>query len=280
MHRTLFAAAASLSLVSVSAPLAAQDDNAAAEMNPAEEVGKLLGNMFGEADALSPEQEARMPMAEQVVGRIFPAGTYVKMMNETMKPMMDNMMSSIMGLPINEIAKLTGVMTPEMESMGEGSVEEIMAILDPAFEDRNRVIASVTLDLITDTMKQIEPSYRTGLARAYAVRFTTDELAELNTYFSTPTGSKYAAESMLIFADPQVMSAMNEMVPAMLNMMPSMMEKIAAANEQFPNPRTFSDLSAQEQARLSELLGVPESELSVSEPEDEFDTAPGSFEET
>lgn len=271
--------AASLGLTVFSAPLAAQDDTTAGGADSAEAVGKLLGNMFGEAEALSPEQEARMPMAEQVVERIFPAGTYVKMMNETMQPMMDSMMGSFMDLPINEIAKLTGVMTPEMESMGEGSINEVMAILDPAFEERTRAITSVTLELITDTMKQVEPSYRAGLARAYAVRFTEGELAELNTYFSTPTGSKYAAESMLIFADPQVMSAMNEMVPAMMNMMPSMMEKIAVASEQLPPARTFSELSDEERARLSELLGVPEDELAVSEPENP-DTAPSEpFEE-
>lgn len=271
--------AASLGFAAFSAPLAAQDDTTDNGMASAEEVGNLLGNMFGEAEALSPEQEARMPIAEKVVERIFPAGTYVKMMNETMQPMMDSMMGSFMDLPINEIAKLTGVMTPEMESMGEGSVNEVMAILDPAFEERTRVISSVTFELITDTMKQIEPSYRAGLARAYAVRFTEAELTELNTYFSTPTGSKYAAESMLIFADPQVMSAMNEMVPAMLNMMPNMMEKIAVANEQFPAARTYSDLSVEERARLSELLGVTEDELSVSEPESADDASPESFEE-
>ncbi len=272
IKRAIFATTASLALLAA-APLAAQDESASAE---SEELANMFGNMFGNAEPLSPEQEARMPAAQQVVEKIFPAGTYAKMMNDTMKPMMDGMMGSFMDLPINEIAKLTGLYTDDMSELGEGSVNEIMAILDPAFQDRTKLISDVTIQLVTDTMTQIEPGYRAGLARAYAVRFEASELADLNAYFATPTGAKYAGESMLIYTDPQVMSAMNEMMPAMMSMMPEMMEQIAAATEQFPPARTFSDLSDQEKAKLAELLGTTEDALAEKEPsndEGEYDVA-------
>ncbi|QUL37449.1 DUF2059 domain-containing protein [Erythrobacter sp. JK5] len=253
------------------APLTAQDEGVETEATDMQAPGApttdMFANMFGEAEPLSAEQTARLPAAELVVERIFPAGTYARMMEDTMKPMMDGMMGSFMDLPINEIAKLTGLYTEDMPELGDGSVNEIMAILDPAFRDRSRMIADTTIQLVSDTMSRIEPSYRAGLARAYAVRFTEAELADLNAYFATPTGAKYAGESMLIYTDPQVMSAMNEMMPAMMGMMPEMMEQIAAANEQFPPARTYSELSPQEQARLSELLGVSPEELRASEPE-------------
>ncbi len=268
IKRAIFASTASLALLAA-APLAAQDEGTSAETD---ELSNMFGNMFGEAEPLSPEEEARMPAAETVVEKIFPAGTYAKMMNDTMKPMMDGMMGSFMDLPINEIAKLTGLYTEDMPELGEGSVNEIMAILDPAFQDRTKLITDVTLQLVTDTMTQIEPGYRAGLARAYAVRFSEAELADLNAYFATPTGAKYAGESMLIYTDPQVMSAMNEMMPAMMGMMPDMMEQIAAATEQFPPARTFSDLDAAEKAKLAELLGTTEEELAANEPESEAET--------
>ncbi len=268
IKRAIFASTASFALLAA-APLAAQDEGMSAETD---ELSNMFGNMFGEAEPLSPEQEARMPAAETVVEKIFPAGTYAKMMNDTMKPMMDGMMGSFMDLPINEIAKLTGLYSEEMPELGEGSVNEIMAILDPAFQDRTKLIADVTIQLVTDTMSQIEPGYRAGLARAYAVRFTEAELADLNAYFATPTGAKYAGESMLIYTDPQVMSAMNEMMPAMMGMMPDMMEQIAAASEQFPPARTFSDLDDAEKAKLAELLGTTEEALAASEPESGTET--------
>lgn len=289
--RPLFAAASSLALA-LAGPLAAQDmpdDNAPAEntsqaqaesgepqssdQEAADAISGMLGNIFGEADPLTPEQEAALPMAQQVVEKIFPEGTYAKMMNDTMKPMMDGMMGSFMDLPINEIAKLTGLYADDLPEMGDGSINQVMAILDPAFEERTRVITGVTIDLVTETMTQIEPGYREGLARAYAVRFSSPELADLNTYFATPVGSKYAAESMLIYTDPQVMSAMNEMMPAMLGMVPQMMEKIAAANAELPAPRRFSELSDEERAKLSELLEVSEDELAEAEPEPQPEVA-------
>ncbi|MDJ0644017.1 MAG: DUF2059 domain-containing protein [Erythrobacter sp.] len=271
IKRALFATTAGLALLA-GAPLTAQDENATVDseelsQEDADALGAMFGNMFGDAEPLTPEQEARIPAAELVVERIFPAGTYAKMMNESIKPMMDGMLGSFMDLPINEITRLTGMYGSDLPDLGEGSINEIMAILDPAFEDRTNLVTEVTIKLVTDTMSQIEPGYRAGLARAYAVRFTQEELTDLNAYFATPTGAKYAGESMLIYADPQVMSAMNEMMPAMMSMMPNMMEEIAKASEQFPPARTFSDLSDAEKAKLAELLGTTEDALAESEPE-------------
>ena len=272
IKRAFIATTASIALFAGS-PLAAQDggtvESEELSQEDADALGAMFGNMFGEAQPISAEEEARMPSAEAVVGKIFPEGTYAKMMNDTMKPMMDGMMGSFMDLPINEIAKLTGLYGEELPEMGEGPVNEIMAILDPAFEDRTKMIADVTIQLVTDTMTQIEPGYRAGLARAYAVRFTQEELADLNAYFSTPTGAKYAGESMLIYTDPQVMASMNEMMPAMMSMMPTMMEEIAKASEEFPEPRTFSDLSDAEKAELAQLLGTTQEALAEKEPKPE-----------
>jgi hypothetical protein len=260
IRRRIFAATAGLAALTLAAPpLAAQDT--------ASDAPTAMANIFGKAEPLTAEQEARIPAAEQVVARIFPPGTYAKMMNDTMKPMMDNIMGSFMDVPMSEIAKLSGLPAEELPAMGEGSLREVAAILDPAFEERTRLMSNVTMQLVADMMVEVEPTYRAGLARAYAARFTEAELADLAAYFATPTGAKYAAESMLINTDPQVMSTMNEMVPTMMRLMPEMMAKAKEAEAQLPPPRTFSDLTPAEQARLAELLGVSVEELRKSEPE-------------
>lgn len=256
---------------SLAAPLAAQDTAppaTEAERQAMDDFSAMMGQIFAAPEPLTPEQEAVLPMAREVVAQIFPEGTYARMMSETMKPMMDTIMGSFMDLPRNQIVTLTGLYGEDFSRLDETQVDQAMAILDPAFDPRSKAIADVTLTLVSDVMTEIEPAYRAGLARAYAVRFTEAELADLKRYFSTPTGSKYARESMLIYADPQVMAAMNELMPAIMGTVPQMLERMQAINAEFPEPRRFSQLTDREQAQLAELLGVSLEELSAAEPED------------
>lgn len=237
-------------------------------------MGDLFGDMFGTAEPLTPEQEARVPMAQSVVIKLFPEGTYVKMMDEAMGPMMDSMLGNIAGSPAILLMEMTGLSPSELSDIDNARLEAAVELLDPGAKARNAEIADMSMSLMSDIVVQIEPSYRAGLARAYAVRFTEAELTELDAYFATPVGSKYAAESFLIFADPQVMSAMNQMMPAVMEAMPAMMGDIGDIGARYPKGRTFSDLSSAEQDKLASLLGVTLEELAASEPEAEADAQP------
>ena len=154
--------------------------------------------------------------------------------------------------------------------VAEGALLMVGAVIVwPVILRRNAIASDVMMEMMGDVMKRIEPSYREGLARAYAVRFAPSDLAELERFFQTPVGSRYAAESMLIYADPQVMAAMNEVMPAVLEMMPAMMEQMQQRMEGLPEPRALSDLSDAELQRLSALLGVPAEELRANAAESE-----------
>ncbi|MEL6542848.1 MAG: DUF2059 domain-containing protein [Pseudomonadota bacterium] len=256
--------------LATAAPAFAQDGATEAEAEMKKEmdaVGALFGDMFGTADPLTADQEARVPAAQSVVLKLFPEGTYAKMMDETMAPMMDAMMGNLTGSPAILLMELTGMAPSELTSVDEANLTEAVALLDPNAAARNTEIADMTLALISDVVVKIEPSYRAGLARAYAVRFTGEELADLDAYFATPVGKKYAGESFLIFADPQVMSAMNEMMPAVMEAMPGMMGNIGEISEKYPKGRSFSDLSSEEQDKLAGLLGVSLEDLAAREPE-------------
>lgn len=273
MKRTLLAAASAFSLTLAPAiapaPALAQADKPAAEELSEEELialGEMFGDIFGTADPLTPEQELRVPVAMQVVARIMPDGTMARMMNESMAPMMDAMMMDVTGTPALALSSLTGLNPVDIASLDEKRVEEALALLDPDAAERNRSMNTVFMELLSDLMVEMEPAYRAGLARAYAVRFTKEELLDINAYFSTPTGAKYAGESYLIFADPQVMATMNEMMPSVMQRMPALFETIEELSENFSAGRSFSELSEGEQARLAELLGVSEEELAASDP--------------
>lgn len=256
MIKTFAASIAAITLT-FSAPAAAQTGSEAEE---AAEVMALLGDMF-EADPLTAEQKARLPLALTTVDKVFPVGTYRKLMEETMAPMFDNMFGKMGEWPVATFARIGGVPEDQVAGLGDTTLQEITEIVDPAFQERTRLTGQAAVEMITNLVDQIEPSYRAGLARAYAVRFTDAQLTELNAFFETPTGSYYAGQSMLIYADPQVMAAMNEMMPAMMEMMPAMMADMEERTAALPPAKTYGDLTADERTRLSELLGVSEEDL-------------------
>lgn len=258
---------AGLSLAACSSPVLAQDEGE--EFEELAAMGEMFGDVFGTAEPLTPEQEARLPAAKALVARLFPEGSYAKLMQESMGPMFDGVLGgAILGSKFELIA-LTGLGPSQLSEVDDDSIDKALSMLDPDAPKRNAAINAATAEYITDIMSSLEPSYRLGLERAYAVRFTTAEMVELEAMFSTPVGSKYAAESFVIFGDPQVMSSMNEMMPALMEGMPEMMGAITEVSSQFPAARKFSDLNSSEQAKLASLLGVTPAELAANEPEDE-----------
>jgi len=267
MKRVILAGASSLSLTLVTPPLAAQTvDSREPAQEELDAIGALFGDMFGTAEPLSPEEEARLGEAMTVVTKLFPQGTYAKMMEESMAPLLEGMMGSVGGSPAITLSTLTGIDPLTLGAVKDDKLEAALKLLDPRATERNAAIGATMFEIISDVVIEIEPAYRAGLARAYAVRFSAEELADLGTYFDTPVGKKYAAESFLIFADPQVMSAMNEVMPVMMQRMPAMMEAMGSVAEEFPEGRSFSALGAKERAKLASLLGMSEEELADAEP--------------
>ena len=85
-------------------------------------------------------------------------------------------------------------------------------------------------------------------------------------FFATPTGKAYAADSMIIFMDPEVMSKMTTMMPEMMKQMPAITAKLKEATAGLPPPRRAEDLTPAQRKRLAVLLGVPEE--AIGEPRD------------
>ena len=242
-------------ILACAAPLALT----ATAVSAQEETGNA-GNAFAAA-ALTAEQQSRLPAAERVVAQVFPRGTYRKMMDASLQPMLDAITESMKGMPMAQIAAMTGMSSEEMAKLGDASIGELLAIIDPAFEERLAISNRVMFAMVTELMDEIEPSYREGLMRAYAVRFTEAELADISAFFATETGRKYAPESILLFTDPQVMSVMGEMMPAMMERMPALTKQMTAEMESLPKPKRIEELSEGDKARLAEILGIDPAEI-------------------
>ena len=258
-----FLALSSAAIIALAHPQAAVADDHTpppSEQQASEALSSALANMFV-ADPLSSEQEERLPEAMKVVDSVFPAGTYRTMMDDSVKPMMGSMMGAADQLPMSMMGQMLGLSSEEVTAMGDATIGDIMEIMDPAYDQRINLSSQLSIDLMDAVVDQIEPPLRAGLTRAYAVKFTSDQLAEMNAFFATETGSYYASQSFLIFTDPQVMAAMSDMMPVMMEQIPELTRKLEADMAALPAPRMYEDLSETEKGQLAELLGMSEAEL-------------------
>ncbi|WP_374407015.1 hypothetical protein [Pelagerythrobacter sp.] len=227
------------------------------------ELTEMYSAMFA-SEPLSPEQEARVPLATEVVALLFPPGTYAKMINETMAPMFDTMFGAAAPLSRLALAEVLGVDGARLSALDESELTQALEIVDPAHEQRAEITGAAMLDVTGELMNEVEPAYREGLAHAYAARFETADLEALKQFFATSVGGRYAEQSFLVYSDPKVMSAMTQVMPRVIELVPQMMERMAESMEALPEPRDVSDLSPQERERLAGLLGMSVADLEAA----------------
>jgi hypothetical protein len=208
---------------------------------------------------------ARLAAARVTVDYVFPTGTYARLMNQTMNGVMKQLMDSMGSMPLRDLAGAKGISEDKLSQLGDGTLKEIMTIYDPHYEQRMQLTTEAMFAEMSQLMTQLEPAMRDGLTRAYAKRFTADELGEMNRFFATPTGKAYAADSMIVFMDPDVIAKITEFMPAMIKQMPAMTEKLKEATAKLPPPRKLEDLTPAERDRLAKLLGMSSDELGQSQ---------------
>lgn len=261
IRKFLTTSAASLALFTAAPAIAQEDDASNEEMSSEalEQIGSMLGGLF-QAEPLTTEQETRLPAAQAIVAQVMPDGFYGKMMrdmmDQTMRPMM-----AMFTAPEFALAARLQVEDGTLENLDEAQQAELMQMLDPVHDQRVDTMITAMTENFSEMFSVLEPPMREGLSKAYAVRFDEAQLADIATFFATPTGGLYASESMALYADPQVMSAMMQSMPAIMGGMADLESSMKAAMAELPPERAYADLSAAERARMAEILGVEESEL-------------------
>lgn len=265
MRKFLTSSMAAMTLV-LTPPVLAQDadpgDVSAEDAMTPEALSEFAGMMTSlfQTDPLTAEQEARLPAAQAVVGAMMPEGFYGEMMSDMMDKMMRPMMSMFTA-PEFILSTRLAVESDAVENLDEASQAEVLAMLDPAYDKRADVIINVLTGNMGEMFAVLEPPMREGLSKAYAVRFDDSQLADIATFFATPTGGIYARESMALFADPQVMQATMQALPAMMGSFGDMESAMAEAMAELPAERAYEDLSDEERSRMAQLLGIEVDEL-------------------
>jgi hypothetical protein len=194
--------------------------------------------------------------AQPIASVILPDGTMEKMMGPMMQKMMGPMMDGMTKMPIREFLKIGGLDPERAESLGEGTIEEMMAIIDPNFRKRMDVIVNTMMPAMGRFMGRYEPDMREGMAEAFAYRYNAAELDQIAAFLKTPIGAKFGAGFMELAADPHYLGRMQKIMPEMIQAMPDIMKSSAAALDKLPKPRTYNDLTKAERDRLTALLGA------------------------
>ncbi|XUU61293.1 hypothetical protein ACRAQ6_03195 [Erythrobacter sp. HA6-11] len=255
MFRKLVASASLAGALAFSTPALAQDESASQN-------DQMMAEMMAmfQTEPLTPEQEARLPLASEVINKMMPPGS----LSEVMGQMFDGFLGPIMQRATEpkaaDFAGQLGLETWEID-MDEAAVAEAAAIIDPVREERGERMAAVMPAIMTDMMNAMEPTMRTAMTEVFAISFDTQELTDINAFFATESGAAFARKSMNMSSDPRVISASMKAMPEMMGAFENMEAQMEEATADLPEPRGFADLSAAEQARVAELTGYSVEEL-------------------
>ncbi len=241
-----------LALAVAPAPVLAQDDEAEAAL-------AALAAGF-EVEPLTPEQEARLPLAREIVERVLPEGT----MGEMMGSMFDGMLGPLAELGAQDsdgaLANALGYSASEL-GIDDEATEAALAIIDPAWRERDALAVEMTQAMMGDMMTRMEPLMRDVMAQLYAIYFDDTELADINAFFATESGANYARQSYRMASDPRVMAAVFSNPDLLFGPMMESAAEMEAAMEAVPAARGLADLSDEEVARLVELTGLEREDI-------------------
>jgi hypothetical protein len=257
----LFATAAPINVYAqdVDSPVvnAAVDVAASGEAKSREDATfAVIAKIFEKSVDQTPINPAQLKLAETTAGKLLPNGSMKSMMGTMLDTFLTPMMDVLPEMSSSEIMLKTGIYEGEIENLDEEKRKTITAMLDPTRKQRGKQIMDSVMPLLDETMTMLEPPMRTGISRAYARKFSADQLRQINGFFATPAGSAFAAASYPLQADPEVMQAVFKALPEMIKKLKTKGPALEAEMKKLPREKTLADLNNAEIATLAVLLKV------------------------
>ena len=220
-----------------------------------DEVIALIEAMFDTSD-LPPIEPARLALAQQTTAALVPSGSLERMMDNLYGKMFKTIMGQADGASDLMLSIKTGVESDKIAALDAGTKTAIADLFDPHRKEREEQITRLVKPLISEALADLEPPMREGMAKAYARKFSAQQLGELNAFFATPTGQAYAQEWMAAQADPEVMLAVAKAVPPMVLKFIDRAPAIAEGFKDLPKERALADLSDAEMKKLAKMMKV------------------------
>ncbi|MBA4748155.1 MAG: DUF2059 domain-containing protein [Sphingopyxis sp.] len=248
-------AAAPLALLTLTVPVHAADPALGDPGGASSEAAlmEMFGKLFDTGDK-TPIDPAQLARAQATASKLLPDGAFGKMMDQMIGQFIKPMLKLDESMSGNQIATKTGVDFDKANALSDEQRGAVLAILDPGRNERNEGMFKVMTPLLMEVGKALEAPMREGLARAYARKFTPDQLAAVNAFFATPTGTAFAAESFAIQADPEVLSATFQAIPVMMTKLMGSAGDFEAQAKALPQERKLAELDDKELGELAKIL--------------------------
>ncbi|WP_243455792.1 DUF2059 domain-containing protein [Sphingosinicella sp. BN140058] len=180
---------------------------------------------------------ARLALARRTAAAMLPQGSFERMMDGSMNQMADMVMGQMFESRMADFMPEGSQPDRDIErEVGDKTMRQVLSELDPHFEERMRITNRVMFQEMKPVMSRIEPDLREGLSRTYARKFSSVQLQDINRFLDTQAGTAFAAESMMAWVDPEIVSTMGKFMPELIKEMPAIMEKVKAATAHLPPP--------------------------------------------
>ena len=215
----------------------------------------LVEKMFDTSN-LPPIDPARLTLAERTTAALIPNGSIEKMVDNLYGKMFKTIMGEFGGQSDLMLSIQTGVESEQIAKLDEATKGKVADMFDPHRKEREDQITKVIKPLISEVLGDMEPPMRSGLAKAYARKFTGAQLTDINGFLATPTGNIYASEWMALQADPEVMLAVLKAVPPLVTKFIDRAPELEKDFKELPKERLLSDFDDKELGKLAKLMKV------------------------
>ncbi len=234
---------------------AAMADAKAKMQKEIDEAIKLIEKIFG-TDKLPAIAPGQLALAQTTTTALIPPGSLEKMLDNLYGKLFKGLLGEFGGMSDTMLSIKTGVDSEKIATLDEKSKTAIADLFDPYRKQREDQLMTVVKPLISEALTDLEGPMRSGLAHAYARKFSAAQLGEMNAFFATPTGKAYSAEWMALQADPEVMLAMIKAVPPLVGKFIDRGPEIEGKFKALPKEKQLTDMSDAELAKLAKLMKV------------------------
>jgi len=221
-----------------------------------DEAIKLVEKVFG-IDKSPPIAPAQLALAETTTGALVPPGSLEKMLDNLYGKLFRGMLGEFGGMSDLMLSIKTGVESEKIEALDTPTKEAIADMFDPHRKAREEQIMTTVKPLVSEVLRDFEAPMRTGMARAFARKFSADQMTQMNAFFATPAGQAYASEWMALQADPEIILAIVRSLPPMANKWIDRAPELEGKfKDDLPKEKQLSDLSDTELTKLAKLMKV------------------------
>jgi hypothetical protein len=152
--------------------------------------------------AVDAPDPARLAVAKILIERLMPADRRDAMVEQMVRPMMDN----------------------ARDAMLSGQLFESVPAGDPKLQAAIDDFMKQEFEHSLTRMKATMPALADAMARAYARRFTLEQLQAISAFYETPAGRAFAEQAPSLMSDPDILAVQRTM---MTEAMAGMEQRIA-----------------------------------------------------